>query len=136
MNTMSLKARIGGLIVGWIFTMVVALVTRIVKRALAKQQQQAQMRTQTSPRPSPAKPDPVIKDAPYKSWAVTDTIFQGMSKTELIAAYGEPATRMKASDVSEIWTYGSSNSANDNGMTVTIESGFVTDWTEAASTTL
>ena len=134
---MSIKSRIGGLIVGWIFSMIVALVTGLVKRAIAKQQQQAQMRTQQQPpRPAAAKADPVVKQAPYKAWAVTDTIFQGMSKTELVAAYGEPASRMKSSDVSEVWTYGSSNTANDNGMTVTLESGFVKDWTEASSTTL
>lgn len=118
--------------------MIVALVTGIVKRAIAKQQQQAQMRRENPPQhsSSTAKADPVVKQAPYKAWAVTDTIFQGMSKTELIAAYGEPTARMKSSDVSEVWTYGSSTTANDNGMTVTLESGFVKDWTEAASTTL
>lgn len=125
--------------------MIVALVTGMLKRALTKQQQRsapnatssAQPRTKVyGDTPSPAsKPEPLTSQ-PYKKWAITDTIYQGMSLEELKKAYGEPTARMRVSDTSERWTYGGQNSANDNGMTVTIESGLVTDWTETASTTL
>lgn len=145
MNIMSLRSRIGGLIAGWVFSMIVALVTGMIKRAVTKQQQRttstgassAQPRTKVygdTPRPA-AKPE-TLSSQPYKTWAITDTIYQGMTLDELKKAYGEPTARMRVSDTSERWTYGGRTSANDNGMTVTIESGLVTDWTETASTTL
>ena len=114
--------------------MVVAIVTGLIKRALNSQmaaqqaQAQSQPRPQSSPQPAAAKRvDPTAPRA-YKTWTVTDTIYQGMNKDELVAAYGQPQTRETSSPTTEIWTY----SANDNGMEVVIESGLVADWTEAA----
>lgn len=143
---MSIKRKIGAVIAGWFLAMIVAIVRGIVRRALAKQARSAQQAQQTrqsqgaresysSASAAPAR-SPAFSKAPFKSWAVTDTIYQGMSRSELVATYGEPAGRAAGQSMQEIWTYAPRRSANDNGgtlqpgMTVVLDGGVVSSWTE------
>lgn len=138
MVLMSIKRKIGAVVAGWMMTLVVAIVRSIVKRALAKTAQRQQAYAPQRP-PQPQAPrarSTVSKPQPFKAWAVTDTIYQGMNQSELIAAYGEPSRKFASTTTREVWTYAPRVTANDNGqpgMTVIIDRGIVTDWTEDAA---
>lgn len=132
------------MLAGWMMALVVSIVRSIVKRALAKTAERQQARyKQAPPQPqaqrasSASRPQSTVsKPQPFKAWAVTDTIYQGMNQSELIAAYGEPSRKFASTTTREVWTYAPRVTANDNGqpgMTVIIDRGIVTDWTEDAA---
>ena len=68
---------------------------------------------------SPPKP-------PVRPVIVRDTIWQGMSQSDLLAAYGPPTLRSSKTATCEIWTYPLAETA----LTVTLENGKVLSWTD------
>ncbi len=117
------------MIAGWILSLVVALVTGLIKRAIAKQYKARQQDAETQqpqPAPAPAAPQPV-------RGKVRDAIFEGMTRAELLEAYGEPAMRsFPETSGKEVWTYRAAPPANDNPeLTVTLSQGRVTGWDES-----
>lgn len=137
---MSLKKHIGAMVASWITAMLLAALRSLVTRALNKHaaktsarradvppyRQNATAATQSSRQ--------TVQPPPFRKWTVTDTIYQGMSRSELLSAYGEPSQKA-ASAAREVWTY-APRRLNDNrqpGMTVTLQGGVVTDWTEDAA---
>jgi hypothetical protein len=126
---------IGRMLAGWVMSLMMALVGALLRRALSN----AGKKHVRRPQPSSPQPDPFVKPQmrnpeagsqpfrpqPFRQWAVQDTIFQGMDKTELISAYGEPVNRKNHSSDREIWMY------NTPAMTVTLDKGVVTDWSES-----
>lgn len=137
MLAMSIRTKILGFIATWFFSLLLSLVGAAIKRSLARQR--------TSPAQKPAFKDYSTRqqrvaqpasDPAFKTWAVTDTIFQGMTSSELVATYGEPSRKSHQATDREVWIYAPRNVSNDlgkPGMTVTLESGVVTDWAESGA---
>lgn len=137
-----IRRYIGRMIGGWVSALVLSIVTALVKKAMANAAARSaggspfQSHTVNTGRPAtePAaapKSQPV-KVQPYKQWAVQDAIYQGMRKSELIAAYGQPDDKARPTFDKEVWTY-LKDGSNDNetpAMTVTMDKGIVTDWAE------
>jgi len=98
---------IKGIILGWILS----LIFYLVKRALARAFGQAQQQTQQSSSPS---------------HDVVETIWAGMSVTQLRTTFGTPQSKRNIQG-GEIWVY-----ANLNGQgtetSITIQNGMVVSW--------
>ncbi len=135
-----IRRYIGRVVSGWIMALVMGIITALVKKAMRAAAAQNAARppfqsrtvnTGAAPAAAAPKPQTQIKQ-PYKQWAVQDAIYQGMRKSELIAAYGQPDDKARPTFDQEIWTY-LKDGSNDNetpAMTVTMDKGIVTDWAE------
>jgi hypothetical protein len=113
---------------GWAVSLMMTLLGAILRRALSKAARGKQFDVRTphrSPQDEFVKPSPKPEagSQPFRQWKIQDTIFQGMDKAALIAAYGEPYDR-RLSAGREIWMY------HTPSMTVTLDQGIVTDWIE------
>ena len=119
---------IGRMLAGWVMSLMMTLLGALLRRAVSNAKKK-HLRPQSS---SPEQPNtfvkpqakPEVKNQPFRQWAVQDTIFQGMNKAELIAAYGKPVDRSILSTDREVWMY------NTPTMSVTLDKGVVTDWAE------
>ncbi len=142
-----IRSYIGNAVRGWIMSLVMAFVAWLVKRAMQKatqgraqagqprQGQTADPFFSQKQQPASAQTSgkaPWQKVQPYRQLAVQDAIYQGMRKSELLAAYGQPDDKQRPTFDKEVWTY-IKHESNDNevsAMTVTLNEGVVVDWAE------
>ena len=106
-----------GIILGWILSLIFYLVKRALARAFgAVQQTQASSRTHSDPYQQSSSP----------SHDVVETIWAGMSVTQLRTTFGTPQSKQNIQG-GEIWAY-----ANLNGQgtetSITIQNGMVVSW--------
>jgi len=112
-----------GLILGWLMAFIFFLIKRAMKRAFGNvadfdQQAQQDQRTGQAHRP------------PHSA-DIIETLWDGMSTSQLVASYGQPDQKYRENQTREIWTY-----MRMTGRTapteITIENGSVTKWQAAA----
>jgi hypothetical protein len=135
---MSTTARrtISGWIAAWLFSLLVTFAGWLIRRAFKAQEAHAQSELRPNFKPAAMAPraNKYHPPAPARYASVTDTICQGMSEDELVSTYGRPAHTSRTTPGREIWIYPGNAMANDNAkMTVTLENGIVTNWSESVT---
>lgn len=133
---MSARRKISGWIAAWLFSLLVSFAGWLIRRAFKAQESHAQSELRPNFKPAAAAPrtNRYHPAAPARYATVTDTICQGMSEDELVSTYGRPAHTSRTTTGREVWIYPGSAMANDNArMTVTLDNGIVTNWSESVT---
>jgi len=105
-----------GLIVGWMIGLILFMVRRIIARAFGNIQE--------------AQNNATPPHRHQNDGSVIETIWAGMTTTQLTRTYGEPERKNKIGPDSEVWTY-SNFEGSPLPTDVTIQHGKVTGWARA-----
>lgn len=119
-----------GVILGWLMSLVFFLVKRALAKALGGMP--PQMQTRNNPPASASAPAPSAAPPPASTPTaeVIETIWAGMSATELESTFGAPATRTKT-DTGDVWVYSDMDGGHTN-TAIIIEGGVVKSWSNNA----
>lgn len=123
------------LIAGWALAFFAFLIQRLIRRLMTPPPSpERQAPSSVQGRPAPKANAAGQSPFPYARTPVRDTLWQGMSRDDLLSTYGLPLSRLSRPAGGEIWIYqrpGNDDSAPEAAeMRVTLENGKVSGWAE------